>query len=115
MLDESIPLTTGEFDEWGDPKDKSYYDYMLSYSPYDNVGEKKYPALLVLTGFNDTQVQYFEPAKWVAKLRHEKAGDSPLVFKIEMEVGHAGKSGRFESLRELAYELAFILKIMGKS
>lgn len=114
MLDETIPLTTGEFDEWGNPKDKKFYDYILSYSPYDQVKKQAYPALLVMTGFNDTQVQYFEPAKWVAKLRHEKTDRTPLIFKIEMEVGHAGKSGRFESLRELAYSYAFILKVLNE-
>ncbi len=114
MLDETIPLTTGEFDEWGNPKNKKFYDYILSYSPYDQVKKQDYPALLVMTGFNDTQVQYFEPAKWVAKLRHEKTDNNPLIFKIEMAVGHAGKSGRFESLRELAYSYAFILKVFGE-
>ncbi len=111
MLDESIPLTTGEFDEWGNPKKKKYYNYMLSYSPYDNIEEKDYPNILITTGFHDSQVQYWEPAKWTAKLRELKTDDNILVFKIDMKSGHGGASGRFESLKEDALEYAFLLMI----
>ena len=113
MLDPSIPLTTGEFDEWGDPNKKDYYDYMLSYSPYDKVEDKDYPAMLVTTGYHDSQVQYFEPAKWVAKLRALKTDDNPLVFHINMEGGHGGVSGRFRRYRETALEYAFMLDLVG--
>ena len=113
MLDESIPLTTNEFDEWGNPKQKSYYKYMLSYSPYDNVKRQAYPAIFVSTGLFDSQVQYYEPAKWVAKLRDYKTNDQPLVFKINMEAGHGGKSGRFQRLHEVAEEYAFMLDLVG--
>jgi oligopeptidase B len=113
MLDESIPLTTNEFDEWGNPKLKEYYDYMLSYSPYDNVAAQDYPAMLVTTGLWDSQVQYFEPAKWVARLRARKTGDSPLLYRTTMEAGHGGKSGRFQRFREVAEEYAFILDQSG--
>jgi oligopeptidase B len=102
MLDDTIPLTTFEYDEWGDPNDKKYYDYMLSYSPYDNVSEQDYPAMLVTTGLHDSQVQYFEPAKWVAKLRELKTDDNLLIFDIDMETGHGGASGRFEYYKEIA-------------
>jgi oligopeptidase B len=112
MLDESIPLTTNEFDEWGNPKEKAFYDYMLSYSPYDNVAAQDYPALMVTTGLHDSQVQYFEPAKWVAKLRDLKTDDNPLVFSINMEAGHGGSSGRFSRLEEIAEEYAFILDLL---
>jgi oligopeptidase B len=115
MLDESIPLTTNEFDEWGNPKEKKYYDYMLSYSPYDNVARQAYPAMLVTTGLWDSQVQYFEPAKWVAKLRAMKTDSNPLLFRINMEAGHGGKSGRFQRYRETAEEFAFILGEAGIS
>lgn len=111
MLDESIPLTTGEFDEWGNPKKKKYYNYMLSYSPYDNIEEKDYPNILITTGFHDSQVQYWEPAKWTAKLRELKTDDHILVFKTDMKSGHGGASGRFESLKEDALEYAFLLKL----
>lgn len=114
MLDESIPLTTGEFDEWGNPKNKEYYDYMLSYSPYDNVEAKNYPPMLVITGLHDSQVQYWEPAKWVAKLRELKTDNNPLYLKTDMSAGHGGASGRFESLKEVALEYAFLLDIAGK-
>jgi oligopeptidase B len=109
MLDESIPLTTGEFDEWGNPKDEVYYHYMLSYSPYDNVEAKDYPALLVTTGFHDSQVQYWEPAKWVAKLRDMKTDDNLLLFQTQMDFGHGGASGRFQWIQDLALEYAFML------
>ncbi len=113
MLDESIPLTTNEFDEWGNPMQPSYYRYMLSYSPYDNVKRQVYPALFVATGLYDSQVQYFEPAKWVAKLREMNTGSQPLLFKVNMEAGHGGKSGRFQRLREIAEEYAFMLDLVG--
>lgn len=113
MLDESIPLTTNEFDEWGNPKQKAYYDYMLSYSPYDQVKKQAYPAMLVTTGLHDSQVQYFEPAKWVAKLRTVKTDQQPLLFKTNMEAGHGGKSGRFSRLEEVAQEYAFVLNLLG--
>lgn len=109
MLDESIPLTTNEYDEWGEPKDKEYYDYMLSYSPYDNVSEKAYPAMLVTTGLWDSQVQYYEPVKWVAKLRAMKSDQNRLLLHVEMDAGHGGKSGRFQRYREIAMEYAFLL------
>ncbi|HET8838513.1 MAG TPA: S9 family peptidase [Flavobacteriaceae bacterium] len=114
MLDDSIPLTTGEYDEWGNPNDKEYYEYMKEYSPYDNVSEKNYPNLLVTTGLHDSQVQYWEPAKWVAKLRELKTGNSILLLHTNMEAGHGGASGRFEALKETAEEFAFILDLEGK-
>jgi oligopeptidase B len=113
MLDDSIPLTTNEYDEWGDPKRKEYYDYMLSYSPYDNVARQDYPAILVTTGLWDSQVQYWEPAKWVAKLRTLDTGARPLLFRTSMEAGHGGKSGRFRRFREIAEEYAFIIDQSG--
>jgi oligopeptidase B len=113
MLDESIPLTTNEYDEWGDPKDRQYYDYMLSYSPYDNVSGKAYPAMLVTTGLWDSQVQYYEPAKWVAKLRALKSDKNRLLLHVEMEAGHGGKSGRFQRYKEIAMEYAFLLAELG--
>ncbi len=113
MLDESIPLTTGEYDEWGNPNEKEYYDYMLSYSPYDNVKAQNYPAMLVTTGYHDSQVQYWEPAKWVAKLRDMKTDDNMLIFKINMDYGHGGASGRFQRYKELALEYAFVLNLLG--
>lgn len=109
MLDESIPLTTGEFQEWGNPKDKEYYDYMLSYSPYDNIEAKDYPNLLVTSGLHDSQVQYWEPTKWVAKLREMKTDTNLLLLHTNMEAGHGGASGRFNSLKELALEYTFLL------
>ena len=114
MLDDSIPLTTGEFDEWGNPADKTFYDYILSYSPYDNVEKKDYPAMLVTTGLHDSQVQYWEPAKWVAKLREYKTDDKPLLLYTNMSTGHSGASGRFESLRDIAMDYAFLLDLAGK-
>jgi oligopeptidase B len=114
MLDESIPLTTNEFDEWGNPKQKEYYDYMLSYSPYDQVSKQGYPAILVTTGLHDSQVQYFEPAKWVAKLRAHKTDANPLMFKTNMTAGHGGASGRFSRLKEIAEEYAFILNLLNQ-
>ena len=114
MLDESIPLTTNEYDEWGNPNDKPYYDYMLSYSPYDNVKAQSYPNMLVTTGLHDSQVQYFEPMKWVAKLRELKTDDHVLLFKTDMEAGHGGASGRFKRLREDALEYAFFLDLLNE-
>ena len=111
MLDESIPLTTGEFDEWGNPKDKAYYDYMLAYSPYDQVKAQNYPHLLVTTGLHDSQVQYWEPAKWVAKLRDMKTDNNRLLLDTDMEVGHGGKSGRYKSYLDRAKQYAFLLDL----
>ncbi len=113
MLDESIPLTTGEYDEWGNPNEKIYYDYMKSYSPYDNVKEQKYPNMLVTTGLHDSQVQYWEPAKWVAKLRRKKIDKNILLLNTNMEAGHGGASGRFEQLKETAKEYSFLLDLEG--
>jgi oligopeptidase B len=109
MLDEGIPLTTNEYDEWGNPVDRSLYEYMLAYSPYDNVRAQAYPAMLVTTGLWDSQVQYYEPAKWVAKLRALKTDRNLLLLHTDMEAGHGGKSGRFQRYREIAKEYAFIL------
>ncbi len=111
MLDETIPLTTGEFDEWGNPKEKEYYDYMMSYSPYDNVEAKDYPNLLITTGLHDSQVQYWEPAKWIAKLRELKTNNNLLLLHTDMDTGHGGASGRFESLKEIAKEYAFLFML----
>ncbi|MCX7042323.1 MAG: S9 family peptidase [Gammaproteobacteria bacterium] len=113
MLDESIPLTTNEFDEWGNPKDKKFYDYMLSYSPYDNVARQDYPAFYVGTGLWDSQVQYYEPTKWVARLREMKTDSQPLVYRVNMEAGHGGKSGRFQRYHEIAESFAFMLEQVG--
>lgn len=114
MLDESIPLTTGEFDEWGNPKNKDSYDYMLSYSPYDQVKAQDYPALLITTGLHDSQVQYWEPAKWMARLRKMRTNkDEVLLMYCNMETGHGGASGRFEALKETAMEYSFFLDLMG--
>lgn len=113
MLDESIPLTTNEFDEWGNPKDKVYYDYLLSYSPYDQVAERDYPAMLITTGLWDSQVQYWEPAKWVARLRSLPADEDPLLLVTNLEAGHGGKSGRFRRLEETARDYAFMLGELG--
>ncbi len=113
MLDPSIPLTTDEYDEWGNPASREYYDYMLSYSPYDNVAAKDYPAMLVTTGLHDSQVQYWEPAKWVARLRAMKTDKRPLLLYTNMDAGHGGASGRFRSLRETALEYAFLLDLAG--
>jgi oligopeptidase B len=115
MLDESIPLTTGEFQEWGNPKHQEYYEYMLSYSPYDNVEAKNYPNLLVTSGLHDSQVQYWEPTKWVAKLRDMKTDSNLLLLHTNMEAGHGGASGRFKALKELALEYAFLLMLEEKT
>jgi oligopeptidase B len=114
MLDESIPLTTGEFEEWGNPKNKASYDYMLSYSPYDNVTKKKYPNMLVTTGLHDSQVQYWEPAKWVSKLRDYKTDDNILLLHTDMTSGHGGASGRFSALKNTALMYTFILDLSQK-
>jgi oligopeptidase B len=111
MLDESIPLTTNEFDEWGNPKQKAAYDYMLSYSPYDNIKAQAYPSIYVRTGLWDSQVQYFEPTKWVAKLRANKTDDNLLAMDVDMKSGHGGASGRFDRLRELARAYTFVLLV----
>jgi oligopeptidase B len=111
MLDDSIPLTTGEYDEWGNPNEKDYYDYMKSYSPYDNVTNKLYPNMLVTTGLHDSQVQYWEPAKWVARLRAQNKNSSQLYLQTNMEAGHGGASGRFEALKEVAAEYSFLLDL----
>jgi oligopeptidase B len=113
MLDESIPLTTNEYDEWGNPNDPEYYRYMLSYSPYDNVAAQDYPAMLVTTGLWDSQVQYWEPAKWVARLRATKTDGNPLLLRTNMEAGHGGASGRFRRLEQTALEYAFFLDLAG--
>jgi oligopeptidase B len=113
MLDETIPLTTGEYDEWGNPNDKEYYDYMKSYSPYDNLKAQRYPHMLVTTGLHDSQVQYWEPAKWVARLRIIKADKNLLFLDTNMEAGHGGASGRFEAIKEVAKEYSFLLDLEG--
>ncbi len=113
MLDPDIPLTTGEYDEWGNPNDKEFYNYILSYSPYDNVAARDYPHMLVTTGLHDSQVQYWEPAKWVAKLRAVKTDPNRLLLKTNMEAGHGGASGRFKRYREIALEYAFLLDLAG--
>ena len=111
MLDDSIPLTTGEYDEWGNPNNKKYFKYMLSYSPYDNVKKQQYPNMYVSTGLHDSQVQYWEPAKWVAKLRTLKSDTNQLYLDTNMDAGHGGASGRFEALKELAKEFSFLLNL----
>ena len=111
MLDESIPLTTGEFNEWGNPKNREFYDYMLSYSPYDQVKEQPYPNLMVTTGLHDSQVQYWEPAKWVAKLRELRSNDNLLILHTDMDAGHGGASGRYKRYKEIAREFAFLLDL----
>jgi oligopeptidase B len=113
MLDESIPLTTFEYDEWGDPRDPVFYEYMLSYSPYDNVRATDYPHLLVTTGLHDSQVQYWEPAKWVARLRATRTDDNRLLLRTNMEAGHGGAAGRYQRWREIAFNYAFLLDLAG--
>lgn len=115
MLDETIPLTTSEYDEWGNPNDSVSCEYMLSYSPYDQVEAKDYPAMLVTAGLHDSQVQYWEPAKWVAKLRSLKTDRNLLLFKTNMEAGHGGSSGRTRRYRDAALEYAFLLHLLGIS
>ena len=113
MLDESIPLTTFEYDEWGNPNEEEYYRYMLSYSPYDQVEAKDYPNLLVTTGLQDSQVQFWEPAKWVAKLRALKTDANMILLKTNMEAGHGGASGRYGLYEERAFDYAFLLYLAG--
>lgn len=113
MLDESIPLTVGEYEEWGNPNDVDYYWYMLNYSPYDNVRQMDYPAMLITTGYHDSQVQYWEPMKWVAKIRSNRTNDNPLIFDCNMDAGHGGGSGRTQERLEIAKEFAFILNLEG--
>ena len=111
MIDETIPLTTFEWDEWGDPRQEPYFSYMLSYSPYDNIRRQDYPAMLVTSGFWDSQVQYWEPSKWVAKLREYKTDDNLLLFMCDMESGHGGASGRYDRVMKKAKEYLFILHL----
>jgi oligopeptidase B len=113
MLDKTIPLTTGEFDEWGNPEEQKYYEYMLSYSPYDNVTAQDYPSLLVTIGLHDSQVQYWEPAKWVARLRALKTDRNLVLLKTNMEAGHGGASGRYKSYEETAFYYAFLIDQAG--
>jgi len=113
MLDATLPLTVGEFEEWGDPRDREQYEYMKSYSPYDNIAARAYPAMLVKTSFNDSQVMYWEPAKYVARLREMKTDSNPLVFKVNMAGGHGGSSGRYDKLKEAAFDYAFLLSQLG--
>jgi oligopeptidase B len=115
MLDDSIPLTAGEYDEWGNPNEKEYYDYIKSYSPYDNIAPVDYPAVLIITGLHDSQVQYWEPAKWAAKLRALKTGLNPVLLHTNMEAGHGGASGRFRRFREVALMYAFLLDLAGRA
>jgi oligopeptidase B len=114
MLDESLPLTVGEFEEWGNPKIRDHYEVMKRYCPYTNLAPRRYPAILVRTSLNDSQVMYWEPAKYVARLRATKTDDHPLLFKIVMEAGHGGPSGRYDALRETAFDYAFILSRLGR-
>ena len=113
MLDENLPLTTGEYDEWGDPNKEEYYNYIKSYSPYDNVDRKEYPAILATTALSDSQVQYWEPAKWVAKLRDYTTAESPVLLQTEIFASHFGKSGRYEQLKVVGLQYAFILGRLG--
>ena len=113
MLDETIPLTANEWTQWGDPRDKAAHDYMLSYSPYDNLRAQAYPAMLVTTGLWDAQVQYFEPVKYVARLRARKTDSRALLLAVNMHAGHGGASGRFSELAEIAREYAFVLDLVG--
>ena len=113
MLDDSIPLTTNEYDEWGNPGERRDYDYMLSYSPYDNVRAQAYPAMFITTGLWDSQVQYYEPVKWIAKLRALKTDQNPVFLHVDMEAGHGGKSGRFQRYHDTALEYAFIFHELG--
>jgi oligopeptidase B len=113
MLDETIPLTTGEWEEWGNPNDYDFYYYMLKYSPYDNIHAMDYPAMYITTGYHDSQVQYWEPAKYVAKLRELKTDEKPLIFECNMDAGHGGGSGRTSERMEIAKVYAFILGLEG--
>lgn len=111
ILDESLPLTLLEYNEWGNPKEKEYFEYIKSYSPYDNVKAQNYPALFITCGISDPRVGYWEPAKWVAKLRELKTDNNPLLLKTNMDTGHKGSAGRFDYLKEMADELVFIFKV----
>ena len=113
MLDPSLPLVREEYEEWGNPEEKEYFDYMLSYSPYDNIGAQKYPDMLVTGGLNDPRVSYWEPAKFVARLRETKKDNNLLLLKTNLDAGHAGASGRYDFLKEIAFEYAFIFKVLG--
>ncbi|MBA7533829.1 Protease 2 [subsurface metagenome] len=113
MLDPTLPLTVLEYEEWGNPNDKEYYDYMKSYSPYDNVAAKEYPSILITAGLNDSRVQYWEATKWTAKLRALKTDNNLLLLKINMGSGHLGASGRYDFLKDIAFEFAFILNLFG--
>jgi oligopeptidase B len=113
MLDETIPLTTFEWQEWGDPREHEYYEYMLSYSPYDNIMRQHYPHLLVTSGLHDSQVQYWEPTKWVARLREVNPDGRPILLKTNMEAGHGGAAGRYQAWREVAFQFAFLLDRAG--
>ncbi|MDP4820561.1 MAG: prolyl oligopeptidase family serine peptidase, partial [Saprospiraceae bacterium] len=113
MLDENLPLTTQEWEQWGDPRVKEYYDYMLSYSPYDNIEAKDYPNMLITGGLNDSQVLFHEPAKYAARLRANKTDNNVLLLRTNMESGHGGATGRFDRLRETAFEFGFILDRLG--
>jgi oligopeptidase B len=115
MLDESLPLTVGEFEEWGNPKIREDYEYMKSYCPYTNVGPRRYPTIFVRTALNDSQVMYWEPAKWVARMRDRKIDDRLLLFKINMAAGHGGASGRYDFLREIALDHTFTLTALGRA
>ena len=115
MLDETSPLTTLEYDEWGYPNQKDYYDYMRAYSPYDNLQNTDYTNILVTTGLHDSQVQYFEPAKWVAKLRDFNTSENKILLHTNMDTGHGGASGRFESLKEIALDYAFFIGLENKT
>ena len=115
MLDESLPLTTNEYDEWGNPNEVEAFNYMLSYSPYDQVKAQDYPHILVTTGLHDSQVQYFEPAKWVAKLRELKTDQNLLLFQTDMDAGHGGKSGRYRHYQDTAQEYAFFIGLLEQS
>jgi oligopeptidase B len=113
MLDASIPLTVIEYEEWGNPNEKSFYEYMRQYSPYENVAKKAYPHLLITAGLNDPRVQFWEPAKWTARLRTLKTDRNTLLLKTNMDAGHAGRSGRYGHLEEVAFEYAFVLDCLG--
>jgi oligopeptidase B len=115
MLDETLPLTVGEFEEWGNPKVREHYKYMRTYCPYTNLGPRAYPDVLVRTALNDSQVMYWEPAKWVARLRDRKTDDKLLLFKINMAAGHGGASGRYDFLREIAFDHAFTLSVLDRA
>jgi len=115
MLDPDIPLTTSEYNEWGNPNDKEFYDYMLAYSPYDQIKAQDYQNVLVTTGLHDSQAQYWEPAKWVARMRDRKTDDNILVLKTDMQAGHGGKTGRFRSLEDDALSYAFFMSLEGIS